>query len=367
MEPYRVSKLPIADIDWTAHVSLIGKANAALARYDGMLQSIVNPAVLLSPLTTQEAVLSSRIEGTQPDMEEVLRFEADPQLHVEASRKNDIHEIINYRKAMVHAVSEIGNRPFCLNLIKELHNILLDSVRGRDKARGQFRRTQNFIGHAGDPIEKATFVPPVWDQVESAMSDWESYFHTEEKDHLVQLALIKAQFELIHPFLDGNGRLGRMLIPLFLFEKRILSSPMFYLSSYLEKNRDAYIARLKALSTENDWDGWIAFFLAALAEQAEANAVKTRKILNLYEEMKRKIPGIVRSRYSIQAIDAVFDRPIFQSGDFIIKSGIPRESALRILSELKKAGFLKDLTAGRGRRAAVVSFSQLIQITEEGA
>ena len=367
MEPYKPKNLPLDCIDWAAHVTLIGQANAALARYDGMLQSIVNPSVLLSPLTTREAVLSSRIEGTQANMEEVMRYEADSREPMETSRIADIMEIINYRTAMNHAVDSLKTRPCCLNLMKELHAILLDSVRGRDKARGEFRRTQNYIGRPGDPIEKASFIPPVWEDVGPSMSAWEKYLHIDEKDRLVQLAVAKAQFELIHPFLDGNGRLGRMLVPLFLFEKGILSSPMFYMSEYLEKYQEVYYARLQALSLENDWNGWITFFLKGLMEQAVANTVKTRKILDLYERMKQKIPEVVRSQYVIQAIDALFDHPIFHSGDFISRSKVPRDSALRILKDLKKNGFIRDIRPASGRQAAIVMFHELINIVEENA
>ena len=367
MEPYKPKNLPLDCIDWAAHVTLIGQANAALARYDGMLQSIVNPSVLLSPLTTREAVLSSRIEGTQANMEEVMRYEADSREPMETSRIADIMEIINYRTAMNHAVDSLKTRPCCLNLMKELHAILLDSVRGRDKARGEFRRTQNYIGRPGDPIEKASFIPPVWEDVEPSMSAWEKYLHIDEKDRLVQLAVAKAQFELIHPFLDGNGRLGRMLVPLFLFEKGILSSPMFYMSEYLEKYQEVYYARLQALSLENDWNGWIAFFLKGLMEQAVANTGKTRKILDLYERMKQKVPEVVRSQYVIQAIDALFDHPIFHSGDFISRSKVPRDSALRILKDLKKNGFIGDIRPASGRQAAIVMFHELINIVEENA
>ena len=160
MDPYIPQILPLESIDWAAHVSLIGQANAALARYDGMLQSIINPAVMLSPLTTQEAVLSSRIEGTQASMEEVLEYEADPRERVEPEKYADIQEIINYRRAMGAAVDKLKNRPLCLNLFKELHTILLDSVRGRSRAPGEFRRIQNYIGPPGCSIEEATFVPP---------------------------------------------------------------------------------------------------------------------------------------------------------------------------------------------------------------
>lgn len=365
MEPYKPKVLPLDSIDWSAHVTLIGKANAALARYDGMLQGIINPAVLLSPLSTREAVLSSKIEGTQANMEEVMRYEADTNEVLDSSRIADIQEIINYRKAMNHAVDSLKERPCCLNLVKELHNILLDSVRGKDKAKGQFRRTQNYIGRPGDTIERASFVPPTWDLVEPSMDQWEKYLHAEDKDLLVQLAVIKAQFELIHPFLDGNGRLGRMLVPLFLFEKDVLSSPMFYMSEYLEKNRDAYYARLQALSREDDWNDWIDFFLRGLMEQAASNIKKTRKIIDLYEGMKQRIPETIRSQYVVQAIDALFDRPVFQSGDFIVRTHIPKDSALRILKELKQSGFIRDIRPASGRQGAVMLFGELIDIVEE--
>lgn len=365
MKPYEPRALPIDDIDWLAHVTMVGRANAALARYDGMIQNIVNPAVLLSPLTTQEAVLSSRIEGTQASMEEVLRFEADPNEPIEPTRESDIKEILNYRLAMVHAKKMMKERPFCINLLKELHTILLDSVRGRDKARGQFRKSQNFIGLPGEPIERASFVPPIWEKIESSMKAWEAYCHSDEKDRLVQLAIIKAQFELIHPFLDGNGRLGRMLIPLFLFEKGLLSAPVFYLSAYLEKNREVYYQKLQALSSDNDWNGWVAFFLKALEEQAVENTAKTKSIISLYEKMKREIPNAVKSQYAVAAIDALFARPIFQSKHFISYSKIPKYSAWRILRGLKEKGIINEIRPGKGRRPAVVVFSKLIRIIED--
>jgi Fic family protein len=365
MNPYEPKSLPLEGIDWTAHVSLIGRANAALARYDGMLESIVNPMVLLSPLTTQEAVLSSRIEGTQASMEEVLEYEADPSEPVAPSRQADIQEIINYRTAMSKAVEGLKKLPLCLNLIKDLHIDLLNSVRGKNKAPGNFRRVQNFIGPPGCGLENATFVPPSPEQVGPAMGDWEKYLHYEERDRLVQLAVAKAQFELIHPFLDGNGRMGRMLVPLFLYEKGILSSPMFYLSAYFEEHRDEYYASLESISREDDWNGWIRFFLTAIVEQARINTDKTRQILALYERMKRDVPSAIHSQYVIQAIDSLFDRPIFRSTDFISRSRIPRDSAMRIIHALKEIKLIYDLRPGKGRRAAIMIFPELIRITEE--
>lgn len=364
MKPYEPNKLPLDCIDWGKHVPMIGKANAALARYDGMLQSIVNPRVLLSPLTTQEAVLSSKIEGTQASIEEVLEYEANPNESVTPAKQADIQEVINYRRAMGQAVGKLKKLPLCLNLLNELHKTLLQSVRGTNKAPGEFRRVQNYIGPAGCKIEDASFVPPSPERVAPAMHDWEKYLHYDEKDRLVQLAVAKAQFEIIHPYLDGNGRMGRMLIPLFLYEKGLLSSPMFYLSAYLEGHRDAYYERLRAISRQNDWNGWIHFFLTAIAEQAVINTGKAKAILGLYDRMKQEVPNIIRSQYVVQAIDAMFDRPIFQSSDFIRHSHIPKDSAIRIMNVLKKSGHIRDLRQGKGRRAAVMIFSELIGITE---
>jgi Fic family protein len=269
MRPYQPEKLPLKNLDWAAFVRYIGPANRAIARYDGMLQAVLNPELLLSPLMVQEAVMSSQIEGTQATLEEVMAFEGAGQSPKEESKRNDIQEIINYRSAMRAAIDEMNKRPVNLNLLHKMHYILLDSVRGRDKARGEFRKTQNYIGKPGTPIEQAKFIPPDPLTVMEHMSNLEKYVHYEEQDALVQLAVIHAQFELIHPYVDGNGRLGRIIIPLILYGKKVLSSPMFYLSAYLETHREEYYERLNAISRERDWTGWITFFLKAVIEQAK--------------------------------------------------------------------------------------------------
>jgi Fic family protein len=185
------------------------------------------------------------------------------------------------------------------------------------------------------------------------------------KPSKVRQAIVEAQFELIHPFQDGNGRLGRMLVPIFLFEKALLSSPTFYLSAYLEEHREVYYHRLQAISQEDDWNGWVAFFLIALVEQARSNSLKTRKIMLLYERMKEYIPQATRSQYAIQAIDALFDRPIFQTSDFAARAGVSKSTADRILRKLKETGIVHELRPRRGRRAAVMVFRELVQIVEE--
>lgn len=198
----------------------------------------------------------------------------------------------------------------------------------------------------------------------NALDNWEKYLHVEEKDPLVHLAVIKAQFELIHPFMDGNGRIGRLLIPLILFEKKLLSGPNFYLSAYLERNRDEYFARLGAISKEGDWNGWIQFFLKAIIEQAMENTNKVLSILELYNEMKTQISKATKSHYAIQALDAIFNFPFFQTVTFIKSSGIPRESAAKLLRRLCDKGIIQQILEGRGSRSAVYQFSRLIDITE---
>lgn len=363
MKPYVPQSLPLKQIDWTGLVTLMGQAHDALARYDGMLQSMVNPVILLSPLTTQEAVLSSRIEGTQASFEEVLKYEADMKEGLGDSKQADIQEIINYRKAMGTAVKEMKKLPLCLNLVKKLHAILLDSVRGRNRAPGEFRRVQNFIGPTKD-IKDAAFISPSPEKVLPAMDNWEKYLHYDEKDQLVQLAVAKAQFELIHPFLDGNGRIGRMLLPLFLYEKEILSSPMLYLSAYFEEHRQVYYQKLQGISRKDDWDSWISFFLTAVVEQSKINTAKTKAILGLYNRMKEEVPTITRSPYAIKAINAMFDRPIFSSLDFVRRYKIPDDSALRILDKLKQHKLIKVLREARGRQPARLIFAELVKITE---
>lgn len=362
MKPYTPRFLPIDDLDWVSLIPQIGEANAAVARYDGLLQSIVNPAVLLSPLTTQEAVLSSRIEGTQATLREVLAYEAEPDL-MEGSKFADIQEIINYRNAMAFAVDELQRHPISLNLIKRIHHILLNSVRGRHKKRGEFRTQQNYIGAPGG-LEYATYVPPAPQSLQSLLENLESYIHSDEKDRLVQIALIHAQFEIIHPFLDGNGRVGRILIPLFLYEKGLLSRPMLYISSYLETHRQKYYDQLRAISKHDDYSEWVRFFLTAIIGQATSDAQKAQDIHRLYEEMKANLPTVLRSQFTTSAIDVLFARPIFTSSQFIIDSDISKGSAKRILKRLQEEKVLSILRQGQGRSPNVYMFSKLVDIVE---
>lgn len=365
MKPCVPDKLPLETIEWEPLIPLIGKANRALAYYDGILYGVSNPAVLLSPLTTQEAVISSKIEGTQATLGEVFRFEAG-EVPKQESRRLDIEEIMNYRRAMLQAEKELATRPFSLNLLKKLHTVLLTGVRGRDKKKGEFRTTQNWIGASNSPIDKADFVPPDPMYVMEYLDNWEKYYHLDRPDPLVQLAIIHAQFEIIHPFLDGNGRIGRMIIPLFLFEKSLLSHPMFYIAAYMEKHRDQYVERLRALCLKPDaWNKWIEFFLKAVFEQAQINADKARRIIDLHERLKNQVIELTHSQFAIPLLDFMFERPIFQSNRLNKLPNEPTQATILVLlNKLKEAGILKVLRKSAGRRPQTLAFKELINLCE---
>jgi len=362
MNPYEPDQLPLTDLDYRRLLPLVGQANAALARYDGLLQGIPNPSVMLSPLTTREAVLSSKIEGTQATVDEVLEHEAG--LLKEGEKFKDIQEISNYRKALLSAREYLKDYPIRLSFLRELHRILLDSVRGKDKTPGEFRMEQNWIGKYGCTLEQASFVPPNPMQLQDFLQDWERYLDSDDMDFLLQTAVVHAQFEILHPFKDGNGRIGRILIPLFLYQKKVLSQPMFYLSEYLESHRDEYYARLKAVSANHDWNGWIAFFLQAVITQAIQNSQRVGAILKLYESMKDQIHKTTHSQYTIHLLDALFARPIFDSSHLVRHTPIPAASVKSFIPKLKKEKILIEIRPASGRQPAILAFAQLLNIAE---
>ncbi|MBN1981279.1 MAG: Fic family protein [Chitinivibrionales bacterium] len=362
MIPYQPDSLPLTDLDYRRLLPLVGQANAALARYDGLLQGIPNPSVMLSPLTTQEAVLSSKIEGTQATVDEVLEQEAG--LVKEGEKFKDIQEISNYRKALYSAREYLKDYPIRLSFVRELHRILLDSVRGKDKTPGEFRKDQNWIGTYGCTSEQASFVPPNPLLLPDFLQDWERYLDSGDIDFLLQTGVVHAQFELLHPFKDGNGRIGRILIPLFLYQKKVLSQPMFYLSEYLESHQDEYYARLKAIPANHDWNGWIAFFLQAVIAQASQNSERVGKIFRLYESMKKQIHQITHSQYTVHLLDTLFDRPIFDSSHLVRHTDIPAASVKSFIPKLKKEGILVEIRPASGRLPAILAFAQLLNIAE---
>lgn len=365
MKPFIPNTLPLADIDWARLFRLAIEANRAIATFEGALYGVPDPEVLLSPLTTKEAVLSSKIEGTQATFGEVLRFEAGEEPS-QPSRRNDIWEIINYRAALGNAQLELEKRPFSLNLLRTLHEILLDSVRGRNKGRGSFRTIQNWIGTPGSAIEQAQFVPPAPERVAESMGNWESYYHHDEKDALIQLAIVHAQFEIIHPFLDGNGRLGRILIPVFLYEKQLLPKPMFYISAYFEEHKGIYIERLRRLDGGSEaWHQWIEFFLRAITEQAVKNTATARAIMELYASLKQRVIELTHSQYAVPLLDQIFCKPIFRSSNIDLGPNAPSYVTIStLLRTLKQADILQTVREGSGRRAQVLMLGELVELCE---
>ena len=364
MKPYIPETLPLASLDYAELIEVVGEANRSLVRYDGLLHGIPSPAVLLSPLTAQEAVMSSKIEGTQVTLGEVLEFEAGGDLGGQR-KADDAQEIMNYRQALGMATASLADRPITLGFIKEMHAILMDSVRGQDKTPGQFRTEQNWIGTPGCKIEEASFVPPEPIRLLENLESWEKYIHIPDRDPLIQTAIIHAQFELIHPFNDGNGRIGRLLVPLYLYSKQVLVSPTFYLSGYLEENRDEYIGRLAAISGEGDWQGWIKFFLEAIVHQAKRNSEQVTEILKLYETMKTSVQQITHSQFSAAMVDGLFGLPVFNTKSLEQTTGIPKQTLLLMVRQLKEANILLTLREGAGRRSAIHAFPELINITED--
>lgn len=363
MKPHIPLPFPPGDLHLEHLVALIGRANARLARYDGLLESLVNPDVLLSPLLMKEAELSSRIEGTIATANEVYQKEAGEEF--EPEKDADIDEIINYRSTLRTASDSIRERPISLHVIRQMHEILMRGVRGQGKNPGRFRRTQNWIGPKNSPIEEANYVPPPPAMLDELLDGYIDYICTDDPsiDPIVQAALMHAQFELIHPFDDGNGRIGRLLIPLFLTRKKCLVGPSLYVSAYLEAHRDEYYHALKQISAKGDWTGWIEFFARVMIEQCNNNLILVRKILRLYEDKKHELTALLHTDRAIHILDLLFDKPIFRATDIHQRLEIQRQRAASYIRKLKEADIVRELRPAKGRRPALLYFHHIFDIT----
>ena len=350
-------------LDWPELIPMIGPASAALARYDELLATIPGPDVLLAPLTTHEAVLSSRIEGTRATMGEVLGFEAGERT-ISPDRQADVREILNYRAAMAGAIVDLADLPLCQRVILRAHRVLLSGGRGTGKSPGAYRSVPNWIGPPGSSPENATYMPIGADKLPAAMDAWEQYLHATTPDRLVQLAILHAEFEALHPFLDGNGRLGRMLVPLFLWQHGLIRQPVFYISAYLEARRDRYYESLLRVSRDDDWTGWCQLFLNAVKTQAEDNRSKAKAILRLFDETTRWFSSVTRSRAAIDALRWLFANPFFSSSDFARATGSSKRTALRWIAMLHDRGILREIGTGVGRRARILAFPALLNIVD---
>ncbi len=356
---------PPKNLQWKKITPLLGDTYSVIARYDSLLEFVGNKQILLSPLTTQEAVLSSRIEGTQATMAEVLQFEAQgDNQEFQENKRLDIAEIINYRVAMTEAVTDLKKLPICNQVVLKAHKKLMSGVRGHNKTPGQYRKIANWIGPEGSTKKQAYYISPPANEVSKLMGQWEKFINSEYTDKLVQLALLHVEFEAIHPFLDGNGRLGRMLIPLFMFQKKMIQQPVFYISEYLEAHRDEYYQRLRSVSKNHDWVGWCLFFLKAVKAQANNNLEKINKILNLYNDLKDRLPQLTHSQFATPLLDAIFKRPIFTLNSLVQNASISSHSARRLVKILEKNNIVKTYNKPKGRRPAIMIFPELFNIAE---
>lgn len=346
-------------IDYSSIFPLIIKARDIVARYDEAVKRLLNPEIIQRSFETKEAVLSSKIEGTQVTLEEVMVFDAQEKKSEESEKEKDFREIYNYRLAIEYGKNLLGKKPLAENVIKELHKILLSSARGQNKAPGQFRKNQVFIGPYGANIENATFIPPEPQKIPSLFSNLEKYMHSEDEiDPLVQMAISHYQFEAIHPFMDGNGRVGRLLVPLFLYEKKITAYPNIYVSEYLETHRDVYYDLLKGISSKGDWMSWIKFFLDAIYEQTKITLDRVEKIEKLYNEMKKQMPNM-NSIYANTFLDSIFIKPTFTTKSIKAISKISNNQTLySLIEKFVEQGILKDIMPERSRNK-IYFFSKL--------
>jgi Fic family protein len=361
--PFDLPGLP-PQIDYTTLIPLLTSARDAVARYDEVVKRLPNPDLIRRTFATQEAVLSSQIEGTQATLEEVLELDASEANGEENEKLKDYREISNYRKAIKTGRSLLSERPLSENVIKDLHRVLLDSVRGKNKQPGEFRTHQVHIGPPGATLEEATYVPPAHAEIPRLFSNLVNYLHNEEvPDPLIQVAVAHYQFEAIHPFSDGNGRVGRLLIPLFLYEKGITAYPNLYLSEFLENHRRDYYAMLNGVSERGEWVFWIEFFLRAIREQAKKSQERAEKVERLYRELHVRLPEF-NSRYASVFLEDLFSSPVFTAQSIGRYAKINNKQTLYTLIEkFVKAGIVTvvDPTKGRNR---VFIFEPLLKILE---
>lgn len=341
----------------------LSTADRALARLDGITMVLPNPDLFIGMYVKKEALLSSQIEGTEASLEGVLEFEADltPKGDV-----NQVKEVINYIEAMNYGLDRLKTLPMSLRLIKEIHRLLMKGVRGRDKTPGEFKRTQNWIGPKGATLLEATFVPPPPHEATIAMGSLEKYIHRSDiLPPLIKIALIHSQFETIHPFLDGNGRIGRLLITFYLCWEKILNKPLLYLSIYLKKNQVVYYDLLMKVRNEGAWEEWVKFFLTGVAETSQEAAGTAREIIRLKEDMVTLLhEKCVTSVYAIKLLDRLFHTPLIGTSMAARDLKTSRETANQLIKKFIAAGILKE-TTGKQRHKRYV-FKPYVSIIARG-
>ncbi|HET6724589.1 MAG TPA: Fic family protein [Gammaproteobacteria bacterium] len=322
-------------------VLALSRADAVLSELSGLARNLPNPHLLITPYVRREAVLSSRIEGTQSTLADLLLDEAVGR-RGEAPETADVREVSNYVKALDHGIARLASLPLSLRLVRELHETLMRGVRGDHATPGEFRRSQNWIGPPGCTLATATYVPPPPHDMLAALDDWEKFLHVRDKlPDLIQCALLHEHFEAIHPFLDGNGRIGRLLITLFLIERGRLSQPLLYLSDYIESHRDEYYRRLQRIRTHGDWAAWLHYFLTAVEESGKKALRQAGELMDLRETLRVQFPDKPRL---VLLMDALFMNPYITVKHAAEVLGVSQPTAKRNLEMLMAAGVMEETT-----------------------
>jgi Fic family protein len=343
--------------------NLLSEADRALAKLDGIATVLPNTELFIAMYVKKEALLSSQIEGTQASLEGVLRFEAN----LEPSEDiNEIKEVVNYIQAMNYGLSRLQDMPMSNRLIKEIHEILIKGTRGTHKTPGEFRKTQNWLGPPGFNLSEATFIPPPPDTLMDLLFNLEEFIHQKDEiPPLIKISLIHAQFETIHPFLDGNGRVGRLLITFYLYWEKILSRPLLYLSFYLKKNRMEYYDSLMKIRLEGNWEGWLKFFLQGVKEVSEEAANSAKEIIILKDTLlKTLFDHKISSIYAVGFLNLLFSKPIITSEKLIKELKVSKETANQIIKKFEKLKILKEIS-GKKRYKKYI-FSEYINIIKRG-
>ena len=341
---------PKIELDWDL-ASLLSEADITLGKLSGAGQLLPNPHLLIRPFIRREAVTSSRIENTQSGLDDLFFFEAD---ETERSPMSDVTEIINYVLAMEYGIKRLEDLPISYRLICEIHEILMKDVRGENATPGQVRTSQNWIGSPGCTLMEATYVPPPVPEMKQCFSDLEKYIHSNPREPaLIQCALVHYQFEAIHPFVDGNGRIGRLLITFMLLERGLISQPLLYLSDFFEQHRDEYYRLLLNVSQKGDWKAWITFFLNGVRQQSEDALLTIQKLLalqNRYKEIAvgQRVPKIVN-----HLIDYLFASPVISVSALSKAWEITYSTVQRGVNYLIEKGILKEITGGQRNRLFV--------------
>ncbi|MCK4233258.1 Fic family protein [candidate division WOR-3 bacterium] len=343
--------------------SLLSKADIALARLDAITTVLPNPDLFIGMYVKKEALLSSQIEGTEASMQGILEFEANL---IPKENIDEVKQVINYIKAMNYGLERIKEFPLSLRLIREIHKILLEGTRGNHRTPGEFKISQNWIGPPGSTIVNATYIPPPPDMMLSLMGDLEKYFYAEDKiPDLVRIALIHAQFETIHPFLDGNGRIGRLFITFYLIWKKILTKPTLYLSFYLKKNRTAYYDLLMKIRTDGDWEQWINFFLKGIYTTCDEATNTAHEIVKLKERLLTKIyENGITSIYAVRLLDLLFETPLISGTNAIHVLKISQVAINQLIRKFERIGILKEITGKKRYRKYI--FKDYVDIITKG-